>query len=172
MLCDKCGSREASVHIVKVVNGDKKEVNLCDKCANESMEIPLNPFEDLGEFSFQNLLSGLVDYVNKTSRDAQKTEVTCENCGMAYNEFQKTGLLGCSECYKNFQNTINPVIKRVQGDVEHVGKVPTKAGKCLVEKKKLLKLKEELQHAILGEEYERAAVLRDEIKSLQETIGE
>ena len=91
---------------------------------------------------------------------------------LAYNEFQKTGLLGCSECYKNFQNTINPVIKRVQGDVEHVGKVPTKAGKCLVEKRKLLKLKEELQHAILGEEYERAAVLRDEIKSLQEIIGE
>lgn len=172
MLCDKCGEREASVHIVKVVNGDKKELNLCDKCANESMEVPLNPFEDLGEFSFQNLLSGLVDYVNKASQGAQKNEVVCENCGMAYNEFKKTGLLGCSECYKNFQNSINPVIKRVQGDMEHMGKVPTKAGKYFIEKRKLVKLKEELQQAIFGEEYEKAAVLRDEIKSVQESMGE
>lgn len=174
MLCEKCGINQANVHIIKVVNGNKREVNLCDKCANDVSDIPNTPLEDLEHVSnsFHNLLSGLVDYINKSSKTPDSLEVKCNNCGMSYREFKKSGFLGCSECYKTFSNTIIPIIKRVQGDVEHVGKVPSKAGKGILEKKKILKLKEELQQAILSEEYERAAILRDEIRTLQEKLGE
>lgn len=172
MICEKCKVNDATVHIVKMSSVDKQEIRLCEKCANEFSDIPLGgDFQDLDGFTFQSLLSGLVDYMSNNSKDiAEKIakEKKCENCGMTYGEFKKTGLLGCSECYYSFSNTIKPVIKRVQGDLEHVGKIPTKSGKEIIEKKRILKIKEELQNAILSEEYEKAAILRDEIKLLKE----
>lgn len=172
MICEKCKINNATVHIVKISGGNKQQMRLCDKCANEFSDIPLGgELQEIDGFTFQSLLSGSVDYMSNSSKDKNQQTITerhCENCGMTYDEFKKTGLLGCSECYHIFSNTIKPVIKRVQGDSEHVGKIPTKAGKEIIGRKRILKLKEELQNAILSEEYENAAVLRDEIKMLKE----
>ena len=89
-----------------------------------------------------------------------------------YDDFKNTGLLGCSECYKYFNLVITPVIKRVQGNLENIGKVPKREGKGLIEKKELQHLKEELQRAIEVEEYERAAEIRDNIREIQKGDGE
>jgi len=40
-------------------------------------------------------------------------------------------------------------------------------GKEIIEKRRLIKLKEDLQKAIASEDYERAAEIRDLIKSFQ-----
>lgn len=170
MLCDACKKNEASVHITKVVNGVKQEYNLCDQCAKEVKGIN---FVDMGNmdfnspFTFQNILSGIIDYINQSAQPSVNYVPTCKNCGMTYTEFKKHGLMGCSECYENFQTYLVPVIKGVQGNLEHVGKIPNKTGKEILSKRKLLKLKEELQEAITAEEYEKAAQLRDEIRELQ-----
>lgn len=173
MLCDKCKRNNASVHIVKIINGAKQEVNFCEDCARESNEIDISDtlkFDNT--FSFQNILSGLVDYFNQSQSETKPVQVACPACGTTYGDFKKRGFLGCDNCYKYFTTALVPVIKRVQGNIEHVGKIPLKAGKDIVEKKKLMKLKEELQKSILMEEYERAAKLRDEIRELQKNEGE
>lgn len=173
MLCEKCNKNEATVHMVKILNGEKSEIKLCEKCASDISDIPVNSsFEDFDGFPLQSILGGLVDYFNKTNSGKQEGEVICKSCGMNYREFKKIGLLGCSNCYESFSKTLAPVIKRVQGDVEHLGKVPEKEGRVIVEKKKIIKLKEELQKSILAEEYEKAAEIRDSIKALQEKLGE
>ena len=59
------------------------------------------------------------------------------------------------------------MIKRFQGDIEHIGKIPNNLEDGFMEKKRSNKLKEELQRAIIEEEYEKAATLRDKIKELQ-----
>lgn len=170
MLCEKCNENPATYHIVKVINGNKTEINLCENCAKEHEGMSFGgEFDMAAPFSFQNLLSGLMDYINQSSQSAPVTDVSCNNCGLSYSEFKQKGLLGCSECYKTFGNMISPVVKRVQGNTEHIGKVPSKANKDMIEKKRILKLKEELQNAILAEEYEKAAIIRDEIKSLQKS---
>ena len=33
MLCENCGENEANVRYTQIVNGVKKEMKLCDKCA-------------------------------------------------------------------------------------------------------------------------------------------
>ncbi len=38
MLCDKCNKSNATVHITKVINGHKEEVNLCEVVQNRSKE--------------------------------------------------------------------------------------------------------------------------------------
>jgi len=34
----------------------------------------------------------------------------CGNCGYDFNEFSKTGFLGCSECYEYFKKELEPYI--------------------------------------------------------------
>ena len=166
MLCDKCKKNPATVHIVKVINGDKNEMNLCSACAQENQELAF-PGASISPFSFQNLLSGFVDHMGKIADQESKSALTCVSCGITAQEFKRSGLVGCEQCYKTFTSIINPIIQRVQGKTEHKGKCPKKAGRELINKKKIIKLKEELQKAILEEEYEKAAMIRDEIKNLQ-----
>lgn len=173
MQCDNCKKNNASVHIVKIINGDRQEVNLCEECARDAKEIGIGEtlkFDNT--FSFQNILSGLVDYFNQSQKETRGVEVACPSCGTTYGDFKKKGFLGCDNCYEYFNSALIPVIRRVQGNIEHVGKVPLKTEKDIIEKRKLIKLKEELQRAILMEEYEKAAKLRDEIRELQRNESE
>lgn len=171
MICEVCKQNEATIHITKIINGVKKEANLCHNCASKSKEFNLVPDMDImAPLSFQSILGGLMDYVNKTPQTNKSVELKCKNCNLSYREFKENGLLGCSECYESFKPIILSVIKGVQGNVEHVGKVPNKNGKDLIHKKKLLKLKEELQKAITLEEYENAAELRDQIREIEKDI--
>lgn len=168
MICDLCKKNEATVHITKILNGDKKELSLCEKCSKEKGELNFySPIDISSSFTFQNILSGIMEHVGSVGKDAKNSYIYCENCGTNYSEFKQRGLAGCSECYKSFSETINPIIKRVQGNIEHTGKIPKKLGRHIIEKKKLLKLKEDLQKAITAEEYEKAAEIRDLIRKIQ-----
>lgn len=168
MFCENCKKNEAAVHITKIINGKKQEMNICENCAKELEAFDIGGSMGFGSpFSFQNVLSGIMDYMSSSQQVNKTVDLVCKNCGATYNDFKKYGLLGCSECYTSFSPTINSVIKRVQGNVEHVGKIPKKLGKDIMEKRRLSKLKEELQKAIANEEYEKAAQIRDQIKALQ-----
>jgi protein arginine kinase activator len=170
VICDRCHNNQASVHITKIENGVKQELNLCDKCAKKIEGLNLTgEMEFNTPFSLQNLISGIMDYMNynKAAEDEMKSELVCKNCGTSYREFKELGLLGCSNCYENFRGTLLPVIKRFQGKVEHAGKIPQKSGKDILNKRKIIRLKEDLQEAIVLEEYERAAEIRDKIKDLK-----
>jgi protein arginine kinase activator len=168
MLCDRCKKNEATVHITKIVNGIKQEINLCEKCAMENGELSFVPQINFASpFSFQNILSGIMDYMNAPNETAASFDITCKNCGTSYREFKKTGLVGCSECYKEFSKILKPVIKRVQANLEHTGKIPKRSGEKIINRRNLMKLKQDLQKAIALEEYEKAAQIRDKIKELQ-----
>jgi protein arginine kinase activator len=172
MLCESCKQNEATIHITKITNGAKKETNLCHECAGKSQNLNLvSDMDIMTPFAFPNILSGLMEYVNKSPKNNNAIELKCKNCNLSYKEFKESGLLGCSQCYEYFKPAILSVIKGVQGNVEHLGKIPKKSGKELMQKKKVLQLREELQKAITLEEYEKAAELRDEIKGIEKDIN-
>ncbi|KEH92386.1 UvrB/UvrC motif-containing protein [Clostridium botulinum] len=173
MLCELCNKNEATIHITKIVNGVKKEANICSECAGKSEGFNLTSDMDImAPFSFQNIIGGLMDYVNNTTKNNTVEEIKCKNCGASYREFKEKGLLGCSECYKYFSPAILSVVRGVQGNVEHVGKIPKKLGKDLIHRRKILNLKEQLQKAIALEEYEKAAEIRDKIKEIEKESTE
>lgn len=168
MICEICKKNKATVHVTKIVNNNKQEFNICEECAREMDGLNFNDSLNFGTpFSFQNILSGIMDYVSQPAQSIKSSDLVCENCKTSYREFKEQGLLGCSECYRYFNSTIMPVVKRVQGNVEHTGKIPNKSGKDIIERKKLIKLKEDLQKAIALEEYEKAAEIRDMIRQVQ-----
>ncbi len=172
MLCDNCHNKEANVHLVQIVNGQKKESHLCEACSKEKGEELFNSVMDFGleQFDFSNIISGLISLMGHNVDEDVALENECSNCGMKYSEFKKTALLGCDRCYENFNELLQPVIRRVQGKVEHTGKIPNGERAEYVNKRKIIKLKEELQQSIALEEFERAAKLRDEIKKIQNEV--
>ncbi|SFU47700.1 Protein-arginine kinase activator protein McsA [Clostridium sp. DSM 8431] len=165
MLCEKFGKREAAVRVVKIINGKRSQAMLCEECARQVSSAPLNVnFDKNSNSAFpaniaSNLLGGILDGISKDS----KIEVICKNCGLKYSEYKNTGKLGCSECYESFSDLLILDIKESQQSIEHVGKIPVRAEGQVFRIKQIKKLKEELQKAILEEEYEKAAILRDKI---------
>jgi protein arginine kinase activator len=171
MLCEKCKKNEAKINLITVVNGQKHEIWLCENCVKDISSIPF--FSSIGQnvnFPFQGMLTEILSNADskKINVDNNKIkEIVCSNCGLTYDEFKKSGKLGCSDCYKEFKAVLEPRIKSLQAGAKHVGKIPNIKGKELIRRRKLKDLKEEMQKLIVAEEYERAAIVRDDIKKLE-----
>ena len=75
MLCENCGNNEANIRYTQIVNGVKKEMNLCEECAekmgvgNFSMKMPLSLSNFIGDFfdEYDNDLS-LPTFVKKNAK--------------------------------------------------------------------------------------------------------
>jgi protein arginine kinase activator len=176
MICQECNERPATLHFTKIVNGEKTEVHLCEHCAHDKGEMLMS--DGSPGFSVNSLLAGLL---NMTSglKQAQETEfpkrevLQCHKCKMTFPQFVKVGRFGCSNCYETFQDHLNPILKRVHsGNIEHHGKVPERMGGAIHTKRKLTNLKTELQQLIKQEEFEKAAEVRDEIRSLEKEASD
>lgn len=168
MLCDDCKEKPASVHITKINNNQKVEKHLCEMCAQKSGEIN---FTADNKFFVQDLLKGMFNQGFTAVPQRQKTEV-CPGCGMSYEDFSRLGKIGCSACYAAYADRLEPLLRRIHGTHSHTGKVPKRSGGKLAIKQKLKKLRQELEDYINREEYEQAAVIRDEIRSVEKELAE
>lgn len=171
MLCQNCQQREANVHITKIINGVKQELHLCEECARENNEFNINimnPFSFASPMSFQNILEGFFEIMGSPYQIPEP--ITCPVCHQSFDDFKRTGKMGCANCYRTFNAEITPIIKRVHGNIQHTGKVPKRTGGILKIKRDIERLKEELRIAVMNEEYEKAAKLRDQIKELESKL--
>lgn len=102
----------------------------------------------------------------------------CGNCGTTLEEVRRGHRLGCAECYTVFENVLltemeaslrlSPrLIPLKKGAPVHIGRMP---GQILAVNysSKLLALNEALEETLSREDYEQAALLRDQIKALTE----
>ena len=154
MLCDHCGKNEATVHMVYSMNGVQKEYNLCEEC-RAKMTGTVNPF------SIANLFSGFM----QPEYHRQPVQA-CEQCGWTEENLRETGRVGCAHCYEVFRELLNPVLKSAQKSLKHIGK-DGGADPALIEKRRReAQLREQIEQAVKREDYEQAAVLRDELKKL------
>jgi protein arginine kinase activator len=146
-----------------VINGKKIEAYLCEQCANEKSQYNFGH-----QFDINSLFSGLMGFSEAVPHiETAQQKPVCDKCGMSYEEFQKTGKLGCSDCYSIFGDMLKPLLKRVHGNIEHNGKIPGSVSQNIKVSKEIEKLKESLNKAIQSEEYEKAAEIRDQIKGLE-----
>ena len=189
MLCQNCGKNEVNFRYTQIINGVKKEMALCDKCAKS---LGLESLDFNMPINFSNFLGDFFDEVAETNflPSFSKTEtLKCNNCGTTYDEFIKTGKFGCSNCYDVFSHGLDNVLKNIHSSNTHVGrkskwinklneaskqennetqvKPKAKTSKPKTSKEdKLAELNIELKQAIKEERYEDAAKIRDEIKKM------
>ncbi len=158
--CDNC-DRPATVYLTEILGGEKIEKHLCEHCAAaEGVTIKADiPISQL-----------LEDFVLQTSDQQEGDELKCEVCGLTFKDFRQKGLLGCPNDYQVFGSALTSLMERSQeGAGQHMGKVPHRAGSDQKKQTTILRLRAELQAAIVNEDYEQAAILRDQIKEFERT---
>ncbi|HHV07423.1 MAG TPA: hypothetical protein GXX69_04340 [Firmicutes bacterium] len=173
MLCDCCKKNPATVYVRRMVNGDTTEAHLCEQCARERGEwnIVIGPTFAFPDFSLGSLFASLLDqHPGFTGSMAGGTAKRCPGCGLTYSDFRERGRLGCARCYSTFREPLDPLIRRLQGDVCHVGKVPRRHGGTARLRYDLDALRRQLKEAVASEAFEQAAKLRDEIKALEKKL--
>ena len=189
MLCQNCGENEANVRYTQVINGVKKQMNLCSKCAEE---LGIDNMDFNMPISFSSFLSDMFDdYGDEYLPTLLKVKnLTCDNCNLNFEDFINNGKFGCEKCYENFESRINSILKNIHGVDRHSGRVAQRLldySKDDTNKKEevkkentdnfdktknkkeleIEKLKERLDLEIKEERYEDAAKTRDEIKKLE-----
>ena len=162
MQCDICGKKKATVHLTEIVDDQMSEMHLCEECARQK-SVQMEQ-----QFGLADLLAGLADF-GKSTKEEVRESIKCVNCGMSYDEFRKFGRLGCSQCYESFKMHLGTLLKKVHGSNHHLGKSPTKipqGEKKMIED--IQELKMQLEKAIQMEDFERAAEIRDKIRSIEQ----
>lgn len=168
MLCEKCKKNEAKINLVKIVNGEKQQIWLCEECAKNISSIPfLSSIPDGAGFPFQEVINGLLTGVENSRPKNKQEKKVCPVCGLTLEELKKTKKVGCSNCYVVFKEPIRAIIKNANSEGKHIGRIPNRAHKEFFQRNKLKNLKQELQILIQEEEYEKAAVIRDEIRKME-----
>lgn len=98
--------------------------------------------------------------------------LVCPRCGVTMEEYHRTGLLGCPVCYRFFRDQLTPSIRKVQFTLQHEGKYPAGTSQESRSRRRITMLRQDLSEAVMAENFERAAQLRDEINDLMELLNE
>ena len=162
MRCQKCGEREAEIHLTEIEEGEMVTSHLCSVCASEKgvgSTIPVET-EPLADFLAQ---------IGEGGEGAALADVeeACPYCGTASDDFRKTGRLGCSQCYVHFAQQLRGLLRRVHGATQHMGKVYLSQTTDMEDSEaRLATLQRRLERAVEIEDFEAAAQLRDQIHEL------
>ena len=162
MLCQKCHKNLATVRYAEVVNGKVTDLHLCPQC--------LAKHKDSGAAGFE--LSGPVSMARPRPESRRsRAPRLCRTCGTRRARVLDTGYVGCSACYHTFAKEIERMLNDLHGGTRHVGKSPhvddmrTRLHEDLHTKRAILR------SAVSAENYEEAAMLRDEIRQLETVLG-
>ena len=163
MLCQDCNENPAAIVFTQIVNNEKTILQLCKECAEKrGLQSPLGS----ANFPIGDLLAGMAEEEGKIETEEMKKR-TCVQCGLTYADFKKAGRLGCSECYDTFIEGLKPLLRKIHGSNQHMGKIPVFEKEHVQRKKEIRKLREALKKAIKAEEFEKAAALRDRIHEME-----
>ena len=165
MICEVCGEKPAKLHVTQIQGGKPVSVHLCHDCAKK---------KGMGtSFSLTDLLSGLLEQENASPVSEKETSiVTCRGCGQSFSTFRETGRLGCSLCYTTFEENLLQLVGKIQKSDRHMGKFPKKGRQDSIInlENELREFRRKLNMAVQQEEFETAARLRDQIRSLEKEL--
>jgi len=162
MKCEICRESVATVHLTEISNNQKKEVHLCETCAQEKGVAIHSHVKNLSLPEFFGQLSDTPASSSKSS-PAQ----VCPVCKIDYQEFRATGKFGCASDYRIFRKELDYLLDKVHGAVQHRGKMPVRVGMEMSRRRQIDELKKELRNAVDSEQYEQAANIRDRIHMLE-----
>jgi protein arginine kinase activator len=150
------------VHLTDIVDGQKKEVHLCQQCAQQQQLVQQQ------ELNLPAILQSLIGQHLGQLTD-ELARLTCPACGIKYMEFRAEGRLGCPHDYEVFRAGLGPLLQRIHRAGRHVGKSPRCGPVDAARLAELIDLRRQLRTAVETEAYEEAARLRDLLRQKEAT---
>lgn len=164
MLCQMCHKNLSTVRYAEVVSGKVSDVHLCADCLAKYQE------NESGGFG---LASATIPspITSPPSFDTVVPPRVCASCGAEMTEVLNKGRVGCTECYESFSEQLEPVLRSMHHALIHRGKVPRQTDSRARARADLQRKRALLRSSLKLENYEEAASLRDEIKTIEESLG-
>lgn len=155
--CNAC-QRPIKVIYTQVVGDSITHITLCSECPE-----------------LQKMLHGLSKQ-EIAAKTAPVEGLGCGNCGTTLEAIKTGHALGCPDCWEVFQEVVfQELVKEnriprqfaqlLPQETLHLGRMPL-AGEHLSPSSRLIALNEALQATLAKEDYEQAALIRDQIKEL------
>lgn len=172
MDCMECNKRPATLYFTQLVNGKLIEIKICEHCANKYN------LHQGNQASFHDLLNEFFNVhqlplSRKTQNISQEEAICCNHCQLTWKAFRMKGKFGCEHCYVQFGTYLPNLLRRVHnGNIKHTGKIPKKHVKAIENNKLIGELKKELKQCIEEENFERAAIIRDQIYNVEKHAGQ
>ena len=165
MLCSICKEKPATVHLTQILGDKMQKLDLCEDCAKTK------GINDPTSFSIADadVLFGL-GASQEIEQAGGGVVLKCPRCGFTQTDFKKSGRLGCPECYKTFAEGLGGLLKTMHKGTRHIGKAPEALRESREISGRLKTLQSKLAKAIETEDFEQAAVLRDEIKQMDKPL--
>lgn len=169
ILCQDCKKRESQVHLTQIINNEKSSLSLCKECA--AARGFHSPLENV-PFPLAEILSGMAKKIPSGRRKEETHSIVCPKCNLTFDEFARQGRFGCGACYSAFREVLEPIMRKIHGASMHRGHTPTpsrtdgKEDSLPIREEE--RLEGELKKAIESEDFERAAEIRDKLKSIRE----
>ncbi|MBI5095577.1 MAG: UvrB/UvrC motif-containing protein [Candidatus Hydrogenedentes bacterium] len=164
MLCQMCHKNLSTVRYAEVVSGKVTDVHLCADCLARYQQNESTGF---------GLAAGTIPspMSSPPSFDTVIPSRACPSCGTDMTEVLNRGRAGCSVCYESFGEQLDPVLRGLHFALVHRGKIPRQTDSRARARADLQKKRALLRSSLKLENYEEAASLRDEIKTLEESLG-
>lgn len=154
--CQHC-KEPCTIHLTQIINGEVIKMDMCPDCPHAKK------LQDPSQFGIMEQLLG------KTALEETQMDTVCPTCGFTEADFRKHNRFGCPDCYEAFKPLVQRLVGQLHKGEQHHGKVPENLERQIL-RKRLAILEREMTEAILKENFERAAELRDEIFALRKDI--
>ena len=166
MLCEKCNKNIANVYLKNNINGNITENYLCSSCAGELYgQNYMSLFGGGFESDIFNMLNFNKPAAPSTLAEPAKNNI-CPMCRSAFADIIQSGKAGCGQCYGTFKNEFEQNVIRIHGTAKHTGKIPKSMNARLSAKRRIEELNIKLKKMIADQNFEEAAVIRDEINQI------
>jgi protein arginine kinase activator len=158
--CDSCGKDEAAIQLTQVENNEMRVLHLCESCAAQrGVDVPSQP----GNAPLADFLAQIGKGVSESPAGGR-----CPSCGMTATQLRQTGRLGCTTCYEHYEEHLRSLLRRLHGGTKHVGKIVLPVDPNENDRNaRIQSLRRSLQRAVEAEDFEFAASIRDQLRTLE-----
>lgn len=177
-ICTLCLKNAATVKLMRISKGSVEETLLCQSCASSNGPFMTGPQPAAGLLTgvvnLEQLLAGIMGKQGAPGSEGAArvgspadSELTCGACGLPFETYRATLILGCSECYTAFAAPLTSDLRKFHGAVRHKGRVPDGAPPPTARPRRTAgELRRRMVEAVRAEDFQTAARLRDDLSGL------
>lgn len=168
MLCERCHAHPATVHMVQVVNGYRKEEHLCSECAEKE-----HVFQKEQSFFGHGFFDSPLDHffggsmLGHLLEDPFGTRTLEDQGGGQFIEVSPEKLPENESSYDRFKEAIRPSFQKGKHEIPVKEAKKEEKADAPAESEELQALRKELKSCVDREDFERACEVRDKIKALE-----
>ena len=160
MQCEICHLRPASRAVTRPVDGEPRELYVCDECARTAAA-PVASAEGEGAARDVSDLLFSIGFPVPASKKAQGK--ICPGCGLTRGELRERRRFGCPRCYEAFEADARTFLSEQIPAGPRSREAPAEA----LEEREVARLKASLSKAVKEDRYEEASKIAERLRQLR-----